>query len=860
MNTLLSLRPSWIVGCALVATALQQGSTSSRPASALPSQVTIAAEENAPPAPVDLVGALPSAGVHVFRIEDRDAAIAAGLEPTHRDGWYAVPDSEIKQDSPKVRAARTLATYETEAYLDRFNGLSWPNPALFVGFEPGATAKDRASALAAVGGAAHQYSHIPNLALVRLDTKSGADVAARVGAVSRMPGVAFAEPDMAFTGRAEMAPHDAAFPWQWEHLNTGWTGGLVDFDMKTTLAWDLGIGSSAVAVLVMDSGIQPDHPDLNVLPGRDFTTGATDGTPIGEPLNSLDNHGTPVAGCISGRINNSLGGAGVAPGCPSVSARIFNTYNASGYWTADMSWSVNALNWGLANGILITNNSSQYGTYSTQSVSAAYAATRAAGAIHFSIAGNFGSLTMLFPANDPSVLAVGAAARTGIRASFSSYGPKLAFLAPGSSVSSTDRTGADGYSAFDYSQFSGTSFASPIAAGVAALMRSRNPAITPDEITAILCSTARDMGVPGRDDDTGCGLIDAAAAVAAVTPAPYSPCAPANPILIQGSNSRPLNQTTAADLVLGNSGCASVFRKANFFKFTPTLTGTYTISACAGGSDLRMAVVTDCANPAGALLACSQSSSCTGPASATLALTGGAPVYVMIGGGSAADLPTPISVTVVPPAVPACATTVDASFGANPFDTSASALIQLVKANPLGTQTALISKALWFAFTPSVTGAYSFKTCGASGDTSLAIGTSCPAFGTRFECIAYNGDAPSCFAGADPWASWIDATNNGATGTGAGFPLAQDLVAGTTYYICIGGRSPITASITGTLAIDGPPQIPPNPADLNGDGIVNAADLATLLSGWALAGPTDLDGDGTTGAPDLAILLNAWTT
>ncbi|MBM3962551.1 MAG: hypothetical protein FJ306_11705 [Planctomycetes bacterium] len=50
----------------------------------------------------------------------------------------------------------------------------------------------------------------------------------------------------------------------------------------------------------------------------------------------------------------------------------------------------------------------------------------------------------------------------------------------------------------------------------------------------------------------------------------------------------------------------------------------------------------------------------------------------------------------------------------------------------------------------------------------------------------------------------------------------------------------------------------PNPADLNGDGKVNATDLATVLNGWSLAGPSDLNGNGTTDANDLAIVLNAW--
>ncbi|MCE2884071.1 MAG: plastocyanin/azurin family copper-binding protein [Planctomycetaceae bacterium] len=77
--------------------------------------------------------------------------------------------------------------------------------------------------------------------------------------------------------------------------------------------------------------------------------------------------------------------------------------------------------------------------------------------------------------------------------------------------------------------------------------------------------------------------------------------------------------------------------------------------------------------------------------------------------------------------------------------------------------------------------------------------------------------------------------------------------AGTTVpYYCIphcGG------GMVGSIVVTSPPPSP----DINGDGSVNAADLAGLLGNWGGTGPTDLDRDGTTGASDLATLLAAWT-
>lgn len=75
-------------------------------------------------------------------------------------------------------------------------------------------------------------------------------------------------------------------------------------------------------------------------------------------------------------------------------------------------------------------------------------------------------------------------------------------------------------------------------------------------------------------------------------------------------------------------------------------------------------------------------------------------------------------------------------------------------------------------------------------------------------------------------ASFIEATNNTTTGTDAGFPLTEDLVAGQTYSLLVGSYS-ATTNLSGTFVIDGPPQ--GNPADLDGDDTVGAADLSTLL-------------------------------
>ena len=332
----------------------------------------------------------------------------------------------------------------------------------------------------------------------------------------------------------------------------------------------------------------------------------------------------------------------------------------------------------------------------------------------------------------------------------------------------------------------------------------------------------------------------------------YDPCDTTNPTAGNGTSNLAYNSTTSEDI---STSCGVIYN-ANAYKYTPTESGSYTINTCSGGANTRIAVLDGCATNS-AVLACNDDF-CGGSSSVTLDLVATVPVYIVVGSNSAKSVLTgPVAVTVVPPPLPACVDAVAASYGANAFDNTASTSAQSAKSNAAGTTSATINKVMWFAFTPTATGQFKIDMCGASGDTIIAIGDVCPSVGGRFEGLAYNDDA--CLVAGSTTsnlASCIDATNCGATGTFAGFPLAQDLVAGTTYYICAGSYG-ATTNITGVLTITGP-EGQGNPADLDGDGVVGPQDLATLLGNWGNPGAGDIDGDGQVGAPDLAALLGAW--
>jgi subtilisin family serine protease len=142
--------------------------------------------------------------------------------------------------------------------------------------------------------------------------------------------------------------------------------------------------------------------------------------------------------------------------------------------------------------------------------------------VHFAAAGNSGTTFIGYPATLSTVNAIAALDPTGQIASFSDRGIGLAFSAPGTSVYTTDRSGAPGYSASDYAFVQGTSFASSYASGVAALMLSKNAVQSAANVETIMQNSCVDRGAPGYDTTYGWGFVNAAAALA-MTPAAGPP-------------------------------------------------------------------------------------------------------------------------------------------------------------------------------------------------------------------------------------------------------------------------------------------------------------------------------------------------
>jgi len=345
---------------------------------------------------------------------------------------------------------------------------------------------------------------------IQTSGRDGFETLALANELAQMEETVYAEPDMLFTGSSMLIPNDTFWTNQWGLHNTGQSGGVADQDMDIPEAWDITTGDNSIIVAILDTGVDTTHPDLNLrLPGVDTTTDV--GT--GEAINACDNHGSPVAGCISAIINNNLGVVGAAPTCRTASARPFiSNLACDGSWNSASSWTVNALTWAQGIGARVTNNSNGYG-FTSSAIADAYNTLRNNGIVHFGSAGNNSGPSPTYPASLPTVMAVHALNRTGALASFSNTGGDIS--APGEVIGSTDRVGAAGYVSTDYVNISGTSFASPYTAAVAALVLSVDPSLTAPEVEQLLKDTAVDLGASGFDATFGAGFVNAFNAVTA---------------------------------------------------------------------------------------------------------------------------------------------------------------------------------------------------------------------------------------------------------------------------------------------------------------------------------------------------------
>lgn len=259
-------------------------------------------------------------------------------------------------------------------------------------------------------------------------------------------------------------------------------------------AWNTSAGAGTI-VAILDTGIDPAHPDLagQLVPGWNFHGNNGD-------TSDPNGHGTAVAGAAAAAANNGTGVASVAWGAKLMPVRIADA-NAYAYW----STVAQGLTWAADNGARIANIS-YVGVAASATVQSAANYLRGKGGLVVVCAGNNGKDENI--AASDSMLVVSATNSGDARTSWSSYGSFVDLAAPGDTIYTTHVGGG-------YRAWSGTSLASPVVAGAAAMLKAMRPDFTPSQIEAALYAGAVDLGSAGKDSIYGHGRVDAAAALAA---------------------------------------------------------------------------------------------------------------------------------------------------------------------------------------------------------------------------------------------------------------------------------------------------------------------------------------------------------
>ncbi|MFM9874361.1 MAG: S8 family serine peptidase [Fimbriimonadaceae bacterium] len=345
----------------------------------------------------------------------------------------------------------------------------------------------------------HSNQYFSRLDLTPSVLNAGLKPADFVRILSTNPAVSYAELDVQIT--PDFIPNDPLFNQQWHHNNTGQSGGTVDADVDAVEAWDDLANIAQTVVAVCDDGVDLDHEDLqnviwqnpNEIPGNSidddnngfvddvngWDTADNDNDPRPE---GGDTHGTHVAGIVAAEHNNGIGVSGVNPNARIMAMR---HYAGQGSWMSDLA---SAIDYAWQNGADVITVSYAIDGF-TNALTQAIQRAGTADVVYLNSAGNNSQQNpprqQLRNLTD-NLIFVAATTRNDTKSGFSNWGTLIEVGAPGSAILST--TVGNNYEFFD-----GTSMATPLAAGIAAMIRGKFPNLTARETLDLLISSSDEV-------------------------------------------------------------------------------------------------------------------------------------------------------------------------------------------------------------------------------------------------------------------------------------------------------------------------------------------------------------------------------
>ncbi|MCK1991648.1 S8 family serine peptidase [Peribacillus muralis] len=320
-----------------------------------------------------------------------------------------------------------------------------------------------------------------NELIEKVEVPKGQTTGKLIEKLEKRKNVEYAEPNYLF--KKMEIPNDPAYIDQWHHKNLGMEA-----------AWTKSMGANEMIVAIIDDGIDRKHEDLTgkIVNAYDTIRKRKNILPEGQ-------HGTHIAGIIAGSANNGIGGAGVAPDVKLMPINVFEGKYAD---TANI---IKAIHYAIQHKANIINMSLGVNAYSEAFNKAVQEASKK-GILIVAAAGNEGDMgknvQRVYPAAYSNVISVAATDKSDKRPSYSNYDSTVDIAAPGDKILSTLPHGRYGW-------MSGTSMATPMVAGVAALIWSNEPKLNKTEVEYRLYDSAKDLGTKGKDIYYGNGKVNA---------------------------------------------------------------------------------------------------------------------------------------------------------------------------------------------------------------------------------------------------------------------------------------------------------------------------------------------------------------
>lgn len=452
------------------------------------------------------------------------AAVSFAKNAPHKDGRRVAPGEVIVKFRPAAPGAEAVSSAAVTATLSARHNLSTPK-AVFTA--DGIRTKQADADLARV---------------YRFTVPSATDVEALAQRLRNDPSVEFAEPHYYFPVHA--VPNDPL------------RSQIYPLDIvRADSAWDVQKGDSSVIIGIIDSGVDWDHPDLasviwtntdeiagngidddgngkiDDVRGWDFVAGVSDAA-AGEDASVEDNnpmdfdgHGTHVSGIAAGATNNGTGIASLGWGCRIMPLRAgWHATDGLGYVSS--LYASQAYVYAADNGASVCNQSS--GTSDVVLEGARYAFKK--GVVITNSAGNSNTDFAASLGQQPWALSVAATNSADQKASYSSFNAKVDIAAPGGDFSSGNRKGflssvvnpSSFYGGSLYTEFQGTSMASPFVAALAGLVKSQHPTWNAAQVMFQITGTADNINGlnPSYAGKLGYGRINALRAVKETVPDP----------------------------------------------------------------------------------------------------------------------------------------------------------------------------------------------------------------------------------------------------------------------------------------------------------------------------------------------------